>query len=716
MMMRLRQTLCVLLTLIAGPASAQTVLEDVQKLASAPPVETLSDADLGLPADPDAPKTGALVVQRGGAGLSEYDTDKIAGNEPVEPPLLDRAKLPGTLPEGTAQAELGQPATDAPKTADLSVSLRAEAVPNVEDNDKIAGNPVLLADRTKLPQDAPEDVTAADLGQPPEGAPKTDEVTVSARADARLTSYDEDKIDGNEPQPVPLTERTKVPSDPAPPADTAELGQPATGGDDPKTGDLPASSALDAVPSIYDEDKIAGNEPPPEPLAERQKLPGTVLEGVDAATLGTPATDAPKTADAAVSRVADSSASVDDNDKIAGNAYVQPPMSPRTKLPSVLPDPVVDADLGQPPASDAPKAGTLTASLAADAVPNIDDNDKIAGNPVISPPLADRAKLPSDTDTAALTPDDLGQPADGDAAKVAGLDVSRSDAAVTTTYDDDKDPDNNGFDGSDTAFDSMDDLDLGPPPELVSQIRAMLDDTALRDAALAQARDRVTLPAPAVEPFVGFLGALFDQPVVRDALAVEVARPFAEFGMSPDNPDTVTRMTAEQLAVWGADEALSGMGRLPVAEQRGFLQDTLRVAETLAPAQCAAYLDDVMDGAQIRQTELGAMADWTRPEIEAALIRSAAAIVAELQDNPPHVDLPSGDLDAAQRLAGESMLAAITASENADALLRAYGDPDGADPADVCAVHKSNLRVVLDTAGADGDLLVRYVVGYGWVN
>jgi hypothetical protein len=771
--MRYMQSLSVVLALIAGQASAQQVLNDVQKAASTPPEGTLSDTELGLPANPDAAKVATLVVRYSAAQLTDYDSDKIVGNDPVDPPLMERGKLPGTLPEGTPAADLGQPpvdipktadltishaadavpniedydkiagnavmlpervkvpsilpesgvtpdfgqpATDAPKTADLTISHAADAVPNVEDNDKIAGNPVLLADRTKLPQPAPEGATAADLGQPPEGTPKADEITVSFRDDARLTNYDEDKITGNEPQPAPLTERVKMPSELAEPLDPVELGQPVTGGVYPKTADLAASFAADAVPSIYDEDKIAGNEPPPEPLGERQKFPGTVLDGVDAATLGTPASDAPKTADLGVSRAADSRPQVDDNDKIVGNPYVQPPMSPRTKLVSILPDPVVDADLGQPAATDGPKAAAVTVSLAADAVPNMDDNDKIAGNPVISPPLSDRAKLASDTDVTALTPEDLGLPADSDAAKATVLDVSRADEAVTTAYDEDKIADNNSFDGMETYSDGMDDFDLGPPPELVAQIRAMLDDAALRDDALAQARDRVTAPEPVIEPFVGFLTALFDQTAVRDALAVEVARPFDDFGMSPDNPEIVARMTAEQLVGWGAEEALFGMARLPVAEQRGFLADTLRVADTLEPAECAAYLDDVMDGAQIRQTEITAMAAWSAAEIETALIRNAAAIVAEVQDNPALRDLSPTDFDAAQKMAGERMIAAIEAAENAEALLLAYGNPDGADPADVCAVHKSNLRVVLDTEGPDGDLLVRYLVSFGWVN
>ena len=779
--MRRVQSIGVVLALIAGQAVAQTVLEEVEKAASIPPEGVLSDAELGLPADPDAPKAAVLTAERGTGVVSEYDNDKIAGNGYVEPPLAARGKLPGTLPEGTPEADLGQPAGDAPKTADLAVSHAVDAVANVEDNDKIAGNPVLLADRIKLPQTPPEEVIERDLGQPAEGTPKVGEITVSARAEARLTSYDEDKISGNEPQPVPLTERVKVPSDVAPPADAADLGQPAA--DVPKTADLAASLAADAVPGLYDEDKIAGNEPPPGPLGALQKRPGTALEGLDAATLGTPATDAPKAAEVAVSLAADGSPPVDDNDKIAGNAYVQPPMSQRTKLPSVLPDPVVDADLGAP-ATDGPKAGVLTVSLAADSVPNIDDNDKIAGNPVISPPLTDRAKLasailppddvtpeelglPADEAAAAktgavvvsrladaipsvddndklagnlvvspplaertklaaaivpavgLTPDELGVPADAAVVKAEEIAVSRTAEAVTTVYDDDKIAENNvaePFGSVDGMGDDFSAFDPGPPAELVAQILALLEDAAVRDAALAQARDRVAAPDTVTEPFMGFLTALLEQAAVRDALALEVARPFAEFGMSPDSTEVVARMTAEQLIGWGADEALLGMARLPVAEQRGFLADTLRVAGTLDPVQCAAYLDDVMDGTQIRQTELEAMATWTASEIETTLIRNAAAIVAELQDNPPHIDMSANDLDVTERMAGERMLAAIEGAENADALLLAYGNPDGADPADLCAVHKSNLGVVLAATGAEGDLLVRYVVSYGWIN
>jgi hypothetical protein len=474
-----------------------------------------------------------------------------------------------------------------------------------------------------------------------------------------------------------------------------------------------ASVAADAVSSIYDEDKITGNEPPPEPLGERQKLPGIAVAGVDPTALGTPATDAPKAGDLAVSLAADGTANVDDNDKIVGNPYVQPPLSLRAKLPSVLPDPVVDADLGQP-ASDAPKTGDVSVSLAADAVPNIDDNDKIVGNPVVSPPLGDRAKLPSDIDMTGVDPAVLGTPADADAAKTATLDAARTAEAVTSTYDEDKIADNDAYTDS---YDGSSDFDMGPPPALIAQIRALLEDPALRTDILAQAVGKVPLPDTAPDTlrdgFTGFLTALFDQPAVRDALANTVAAPFAEFGMSPDNPSVVVRMTAEQLAVFGGEQVTAGMTRLPPDAQRAHLTGALRIAEPLPVDQCGPFLRGEMDAGQARQIALTAMATWTPTEVEATLIRQAAAIVAEVQDNPPRQSLSSGDLDRATELTGRTLFAALDAMPNGADLMAAYGDPYAADAADLCQVQTIILRTALETPGADGDLMVRTIIRDG---
>jgi hypothetical protein len=708
-MMRVLQALSVVLMMHALPVAAQTTrLNDVEKVASAPPTETLSDADLGLPADPDAPKTAELAVGRSdGVVTSEYDADKIVGNAPVSPPLAERIKRPSPVPEDVAAADLGQPAGDAPKAADLAIS-RADAVPTVEDNDKIAGNPVLLADRVKVPSVAPQGVTEADLGQPAADAPKAGDVAVSLAAATRRTIYDDDKIDGNEPLPPPLEDRVKAPAVLETPVDAAALGQPA--GDAPKTADLAASLA-EAVPTTYDDDKITGNEPPPEPLLDRQKFPGNAVAGLDAATLGTPATDAPKTADLAVSLAADGSPSVDDNDKIAGNPYVLPPMNPRSKLPSVLPDPVVDADLGQP-AEDAPKAGEVAVSHA-DGVPNIEDNDKIAGNPVVWPPLTDRVKAPSFTDGADLTPDDLGLPADEAATKTADLAVARSTDAVTSTYDEDKITDNAPV----GSFDSTDLYTPTPPdPEIVAKVRAVLEDPAAREIILGAAVTRTAPPTAVVDPFKGYIAALLDQGVVRDRLANDIAQAFVDFGLSPDNPQVVARIAAEQFAVLGGNEQWLGLPRLPVAQQRAHLADMLRISETLAADQCAPYLEGALEAGLILPLELTAMAGWPRPEVEAALIRQAGAVVAELQDNPPFVDLSSPELDQAAQIAGERLLAAIDALPNGTDLLRAYGDALNARPGDRCAVHQTMLRTALAIEGADGDLVVRYLVTDDWAN
>jgi hypothetical protein len=123
-----------------------------------------------------------------------------------------------------------------------------------------------------------------------------------------------------------------------------------------------------------------------------------------------------------------------------------------------------------------------------------------------------------------------------------------------------------------------------------------------------------------------------------------------------------------------------------------------------------------MEASLILPLELTAMAAWPQAEVEAALIRQAGAVVAELQDNPPFVDLSPGELDQAGQIAGERLLAAIDALPNGTDLLLAHGDAVNAAPVDLCAVHQVMLRTALAIEGADGDLVVRYLVTDDWAN
>ncbi|MGL4321878.1 MAG: hypothetical protein ACRCS3_13545, partial [Paracoccaceae bacterium] len=335
---------------LPGMAVAQDTASDLQKAAQAPLAVALTAAEAGLPANPDAAKSVALTGSKSQeARASDFDDDKVAGNEPV---AADDEAISGPL------------------------ALRTKA-------------PSLL------PDPAPDD---ADLGTGPEGD-KIAVIDASKGAEGALSTYDNDKIDGNPETFAPLTERQKIAS--FGPQDTGDTDQgvPAAPAD-PKTADLAVSFA-DRVETIYDEDKITGNEAIDDygdeygdgPLAERQKFPSELSLGADPATFGQPAIDAPKEADLAVSKAETGVPNLEDNDKIAGKAYVEPPLLPRQKLASVLPDPVADPDMGQP-AIDAPKVD-LAVSKNADDVPTLEDNDKIVGNLVVNPPLAERSKGPA---------------------------------------------------------------------------------------------------------------------------------------------------------------------------------------------------------------------------------------------------------------------------------------------------------------------------------
>ena len=712
----MRFSFVVLLAVLPGVGLAQDAAPVIEKADTALIGESLSPDVLGTPANPDAAKTTAMSGSKAAdATPSDLDADKIAGNAPVSAPMSLRQKAPGSLPDlAPAAADLGT-GPDGDKTALLDAGKGADGRTTTYDTDKVDGNPEVtppLALRQKAPGTVPEGVTEADFGQPTAPAdPKLADLA-ARHADGHATIYDEDKIDGNEPPPAPLADRQKAPafldSDIV---GAAEFGLPSDP-DAPKTADI-ALSHLDAVTSDYDEDKIDGNETYGDdyalgPLAERQKYPADLPDGADPTTFGEPAIDAPKLADLAISKAALNVPNVEDNDKIAGNPYIAPPLLPRQKAPSTLPDPVVDANTGQP-AADAPKVD-LAVGKAADAVPTVEDNDKIAGNAVVAPPMAERSKSPSyEAAVADLSDADLGLPANPDAAKLAEVSVAKAAEAVPTEYDEDKIAGNSY---QDPAFDSDEGYALAPPPELVAQVRALLDDPATRGTMLDAVMARGLAPEPVAASFQSFVGLVFDVSQVRDVMATDVARVFMEVGLTPDSPVAVGRMAAEYMAAFGEDQAARGTARRSTEEQRAYLADTLRIAEGLTPEQCGPYLDGTMDAAQKRRLMLGAIATWDEDARNAVLIQRAAAIMADMQDDPALNPMP--DADAAQTVVGTAALAAIDAADNGPALLAAFGDPFNASVADHCAVQKLILQAALADTSPDADIGVRYLVEFGW--
>jgi hypothetical protein len=645
-------------------ALAQGTLPPVQKAAQGPLAVPVPAADLGLPADADAPKAGALVAAKAtDAAMSDFDTDKIAGNDPVAAPLTLRSKAPGALPDPTP--------------------------------------------------------TAADFGSGPDGA-KLADLAVGKVLDGQTTTYDTDKITGNAETFPPLAERQKAPGLPPTGATAADFGLPADP-DAAKTAGLAAQHA-DSHPTSYDEDKITGNGESAGvgseygPLSDRQKQPSELADGVDPMTFGQPVIDVEKEADLGVSKAAIAVPNLEDNDKIAGNPYVAAPLLPRQKAPAVLPDPVADADMGLP-AIDAPK-GVLEVSKAVASQPNTDDNDKIVGNPVISPPLADRSKAPAfEPAVAGLLDVELGIPANPDAAKTNVTDASKTESAVITAYDEDKIDWNNGDDPAFTEEEGLtESFDISPPSELIAQVRAQLDDPATRTAMLEAVGVRGLAPAAMTAPFQSFVGTLYDLPQLRDTMATEIARAFMTVGLLPDNPVGVGRVAAEYLAAYGEPEARRGVTRRPVPEQRAYLADTLRIAAAMTPAQCGGFLDGTMPADQQRRQVLAAVATWPAQDQTALLNNRAAAIMAAVQDAPPAVPMAAADAETARQTLGLAALAAIDASANGPDLLAAFGDPSGADPANRCAVQMIVIQTALAGTGPEGDRWLRYLIEHGWQN
>ncbi|MFM2391489.1 MAG: hypothetical protein RLZZ437_3044 [Pseudomonadota bacterium] len=698
----------------SGAAAAQGGLPEVQKAAQDLPQAGISAEAFGLPIDPVEPKVGNLVASKAAdSNPSDFDPDKIAGNAPVSQPLTERTKAPGRTPDiAPTPAELGT-GPDGEKLAVAEVSVAAAGRITTYDTDKIDGNPETfapLADRQKAPGQLPEAVSEAELGLPasPE-APKDADVSVR-HADARPSIYDEDKVDGNEPPPLPLSDRQKAASVMTASMSDADLG---IRSDLPlfKSADLAVSYAAGGV-SNYDEDKIAGNgeDTGSGPLTERQKYPSELAEGTDPAAFGQPAADSAKQADLQVSKAAQAVTSVEDNDKIAGNPYVEPPLLPRQKQPSTLPDPVVDADMGQP-AADVTKTDTEI-SKAALAQPTIDDNDKIAGNPVIAPPLAERAKAASyDTPPAGISDADLGLPAAPEAEKLAEVAISKSEIAVTTEYDDDKIAGNSY---TDPAFDdSSVNYNVDPPDDVITAVQNLLEDPAARATMMETIAARGLAPPAVAEAFEQYIAALFDNAEVRNRAATEIARVHFEMGVTPGNPETVGRMAAEYIALFGEAEARLGMRRLPVDVQRNYLAGLLRIAEGLPVELCGPFLDGTLEVGQERRLILSAIADWAEKDRTDLLIERAAATIVEVQDAPFDA-MTDADAGIARQALGSAAMAAIDASENATAMLTAFSDPFLASPADLCAVHKLILQGTLATSGPDADLGVRYLVQSGW--
>ena len=705
------------LALLPGLALAQVTLPPVQKtpqiLLTGPP----PTSELGLPADPALPKTGTLVASRAtDSAMANFDTDKIAGNTPAAAPLAQRDKGPRLLPDPAPAASGLGSGVAGEKVAVIEAAKGADSRTSTYDTDKIDGNPETfppLLPREKAPGIAPEGGAAADLGQPATAPLPKVATLMASHADGRPTINDEDKISGNEPPPAPLTERQKAASYPETAVAEADLGLPAIP-PSPKTADVEALHT-DAVPATYDDDKIAGNaETYTEgPLAERQKYPSELAAGTDPATFGLPADTSPKEGDLVVSKAEIGVTNELDNDKIAGNPYVAPAMLPRQKLPSVLPDPVADADMGQP-AAGAPKA-ELTVSKAAENVTTVEDNDKIVGNAVLAPPMPPRAKLPaSEPALEGLSAEALGQITPPAGEKTAVTDISKAAEGTLTEYDDDKIAGNSY---TDPALDD-DGADIyappAPPPELTDQVRTLLDDPTTRTGVMSGLATRA--PAAVTGAFQAFVGQLFDAPQVRDLMAEDIARVYMDMGVTPDNPAVLGRVAAEFMAGFGAEETFLGMMRLPVADQRAYLGAALRVADALPVAQCGPFLSGAMDMAQMRGLMLMAMVDWPEADRNSALTRQAAAILAQVHDTPPATAMTDPDAQKVRETLGAAAFAAIDAMEDADDLLAAFGDPFNASAEDSCAVQKLVINAALANTGADADLGVRYLVEYGWQN
>jgi hypothetical protein len=208
------------------------------------------------------------------------------------------------------------------------------------------------------------------------------------------------------------------------------------------------------------------------------------------------------------------------------------------------------------------------------------------------------------------------------------------------------------------------------------------------------------------------LVALLAETVVQEDMAKELALAFDSFGMTPSNPDVITRLAGDQLLLWGEYWLFAGLAELPLPDQKAGLALHLRLAQAASKQDCADYLSDTQDYGRTWQMRMDIMAGWPEPEVRAGLALMRRAMLADAK-GAAAMDLSYAELSEVDLAAGKAITVAFDATNDAARLWAAFGYADQATPEDICTARLTILQAVQGMTGPEGALAQRYVMLYG---
>jgi hypothetical protein len=244
-------------------------------------------------------------------------------------------------------------------------------------------------------------------------------------------------------------------------------------------------------------------------------------------------------------------------------------------------------------------------------------------------------------------------------------------------------------------------------------VAKVLATPAAQKTAVDLAMTRAKVPEALRAVMMDHFTALLAEPKLLTPFAQDLSYTFTSMGVTPSNPDVIARMAGEQLPGWGEDAVMPGLARLTAAEQGKAIALRITLAKAATAQDCADYLSGAQNAAQTRAMQMQIMATWPQDEVRAAMGLWRAAIAAQLSDTPGAADLTPVELTQVHDAAGRAIMAAMDATDDPARLYAAFGYPEQAVPADICAAHLTMLQAVQAMPGAQGALALRYLADFG---
>ncbi len=244
-------------------------------------------------------------------------------------------------------------------------------------------------------------------------------------------------------------------------------------------------------------------------------------------------------------------------------------------------------------------------------------------------------------------------------------------------------------------------------------VAQVLATPAAQKTAIDLAMTRLKVPEALRAVMAEHLAAMLAEPTMAAEFTQAMAETFTRMGITPSNPDVIARMAGEQLAGWGDDLASLGMQRLSADEKRRVLALRLQIVANSSADDCAGFLTGTRSAGQNRAMFIATMASWPADQARAAFALSRRAILAELRGRPVQVPLTEDEYAHVTDVAGTAIAGAFTDNPRADVLLAAFGYPEQAEAADICAAHRTMLQALQNVTGRDGVLIARYLIENG---